>query len=397
MCDLAVDIIDNLKINEYKILKKMGSGSSGSVYIASRLNDVEKYILKFIRLKNIDKKKNGGVKLEDMHSEIDILRKISNNKCVFNLLCYYEHFFICEDNIVKCVIVSKAFNDAITLKTFITKHLDSRNEDLYEKKEVMMDNINDVKKELARITNKESLIKLKKQLKRNEYILEKINEELEESIITTLDHDVLLKIMLNILQAMMELYKLGIAHCDIKPDNILINETTFDIQIIDFGQACITKCVPKGTIMYSSPETLLNHLNFENTFNLKQLFKSDVFSVGLVFYELANGKLPFTLKEYGYQSVKQLYTYYNDETILSTYNEDKYVIDEKINLFIESMLVVNRHVRPSIKSLIRDLKIIISKYDVSKYDLISPVSSTESELNTQSILPSTPPSTPQGV
>lgn len=373
MCDSMSDDVNNLKIYEYNILKKIGSGSSGTVYIANRLNDTEKYVLKMIKIKNNGDKKNGSVKLENVQAEINILKKISINKCIQNLLCYYDHFFTCENKIMKCIIVTKNFDDGITLKKFIEQNLISRSEALYAKKEIIIDKIYELNGELKNknvVSNSDKLLQIKKHLKRDEYILEKINEQLEENIILTLDHDVLLRIMLNVLEAIMELNKLGIAHCDLKPDNILIKEATYEIQIIDFGQACDTECVPKGTIMYSSPETLLNHLNYENTLNVKQLIKADTFSVGLIFYELANGKLPFSLREYGYHSVKQLYDYYNTETILSMYNEDKYLIDEEINLFIESMLTINRNIRPSIKYLIKDLKNMILKYDKIKNSIV---------------------------
>ena len=108
-------------------------------------------------------------------------------------------------------------------------------------------------------------------------------------------HKSLLQIMYNLLKPIYHISKLGIAHLDIKPDNILINPDTLDIQIIDFGVSCYKKCKPSGTMAFASPEILRDILKVREI-SLNESLKSDVFSLGVVFYLLANLQLPYRVK-----------------------------------------------------------------------------------------------------
>lgn len=80
----------------------------------------------------------------------------------------------------------------------------------------------------------------------------------------------------------------GFAHLDLKPDNIILNPITMTIKVIDFGFAtnkieiCTTYC---GSLPYTSPEILQ-----QKPYNA---CKADIWSVGIIFYELITGKLPF--------------------------------------------------------------------------------------------------------
>jgi len=84
----------------------------------------------------------------------------------------------------------------------------------------------------------------------------------------------------------------NIIHCDIKPSNLLITETN-QIKITDFGLAHIlNKINPQeissnivwGSPLYISPEQILGKA---------PTVESDIYSLGIVLYELATGKLPF--------------------------------------------------------------------------------------------------------
>ncbi len=84
-------------------------------------------------------------------------------------------------------------------------------------------------------------------------------------------------------------HKNGVIHRDIKPANILIN-TEGHVQILDFGIAWImsTKYDPESEILgtpdYMSPE------QFSSPFDVTHL--SDIYSLGVVMYELFTQKLP---------------------------------------------------------------------------------------------------------
>ena len=83
----------------------------------------------------------------------------------------------------------------------------------------------------------------------------------------------------------------GLVHRDVKPDNILLDRTDrggWQVRVGDFGLAApvdrLLKIVSAGgTILYMSPESLRG---FETP-------ASDVFSAGLVLYELLVGTLPY--------------------------------------------------------------------------------------------------------
>ncbi len=92
-----------------------------------------------------------------------------------------------------------------------------------------------------------------------------------------------------ILPVFIELQKSTIAHLDIKPSNILVNETTGELHLIDFGLAInYSESIQRKLIFplgYASPEVILNRLHLVN-------HQSDYFSFAVVLYQLFQGKLP---------------------------------------------------------------------------------------------------------
>ena len=83
-------------------------------------------------------------------------------------------------------------------------------------------------------------------------------------------------------------HKLGITHRDIKPANILLTGET-DIKISDFGAALntssdTTQITGVGSPAYMSPEQVREQ---------SLTYQTDIFSLGVVFYQLLTGRLPF--------------------------------------------------------------------------------------------------------
>jgi len=91
------------------------------------------------------------------------------------------------------------------------------------------------------------------------------------------------------------LYKERIIHKDIKPSNILINPQTKQIKLIDFSiasllpretQTLVNPNVLEGTLAYISPEQT-------GRMNRGIDYRTDFYSLGVTFYELLTGELPF--------------------------------------------------------------------------------------------------------
>ena len=99
----------------------------------------------------------------------------------------------------------------------------------------------------------------------------------------------------NLACALEKIQEAGIIHGGIKPHNILVNPGTLEIRLIDFISVLDVREVShfiynpefiRGTLAYASPEQTgrINH---------RVVFSSDLYSLGIVFYEMLTGNLPF--------------------------------------------------------------------------------------------------------
>lgn len=97
-----------------------------------------------------------------------------------------------------------------------------------------------------------------------------------------------------LLSALSHIHSKNIVHCDIKPQNILVTHGG-SIKLIDFGIARMAGKLPDlpkdkavGTVQYVSPEQAegkpLDH-------------RSDIYSMGIMLYEMATDRLPFNHKD----------------------------------------------------------------------------------------------------
>ncbi|MEI6531582.1 MAG: protein kinase [Chlamydiota bacterium] len=101
-----------------------------------------------------------------------------------------------------------------------------------------------------------------------------------------------LEIVLQIAYALFHLHAHGVIHRDLKPENILLTESG-GVKVIDFGIAQLHEERPEkglneakrlmGTPVYMSPEQKENPLTVS--------YNSDIYSLGIITYELALGKL----------------------------------------------------------------------------------------------------------
>ena len=126
-----------------------------------------------------------------------------------------------------------------------------------------------------------------------DYLHKNNNNEYEDnkSNFKKLSKKLKLKIAYQIALSIKYLHSRNITHCDIKSSNILL-ENDFDIKLSDFGLSqflnildfSVNKRGKFGTTHWMAPEIMLNQ---------KYQKKSDVFSYGMILYELISGKIPY--------------------------------------------------------------------------------------------------------
>ena len=96
-----------------------------------------------------------------------------------------------------------------------------------------------------------------------------------------------------------DLYRNRVIHKDIKPANILINQETKEIYLIDFS---ISSLLPRETQEIKNPNVLegtLAYISPEQTGRMNRGidYRSDFYSLGVTLYELLTGELPFKSEE----------------------------------------------------------------------------------------------------
>ncbi|MBW4682893.1 MAG: AAA family ATPase [Microcoleus vaginatus WJT46-NPBG5] len=104
-----------------------------------------------------------------------------------------------------------------------------------------------------------------------------------------------LKVAIQIVKPLEGLHHNRIIHKDIKPQNILINPETFEVKITDFS---ISSLLPRETQSLSNPnffEGTLAYMSPEQTGRMNRGidYRTDFYSLGVTFYEMLTGQLPF--------------------------------------------------------------------------------------------------------
>ncbi|NQE33480.1 trifunctional serine/threonine-protein kinase/ATP-binding protein/sensor histidine kinase [Microcoleus asticus] len=104
-----------------------------------------------------------------------------------------------------------------------------------------------------------------------------------------------LPVAIQIANSLDGLHRHRVIHKDLKPANILINPTSKEVKLIDFS---IASLLPRETQEIQNPNVLegtLPYISPEQTGRMNRGidYRTDFYSLGVTFYELLTGKLPF--------------------------------------------------------------------------------------------------------
>ncbi len=209
---------DNL-LADYKLIKPLGEGGMGEVFLAEDIHLSRKVAIKFLKT--------------EQESQNDLMVKRFRNEAK--------------------ILASLSHPNIVSIFNFGTK-----------------DNINYIVMEYVEGTTLTDLIKEK-------------NHKIEEIV----------QIITKIVKGICEAHAKGVLHRDLKPANIIITKNK-EAKIVDFG---ISKSILSdqneytqtnhfiGTVTYMAPELLMGH---------PPSMESDIFSLGVIFYEMLIGKNPYS-------------------------------------------------------------------------------------------------------
>jgi serine/threonine-protein kinase len=102
-----------------------------------------------------------------------------------------------------------------------------------------------------------------------------------------------IRITLHILDALDYLHSHGAVHRDLKPENVMVDEHD-NIKLIDFGIASIAGVRRITFAKFSPTMGTPDYISPEQVKGQRGDARSDLYAVGVMFYEMLSGKVPFS-------------------------------------------------------------------------------------------------------
>ena len=208
----------------------------------------------------------------------------------------------------------------------------------------------------------------------------------------SLDLNLAIDIALQTLSALQAAHASGIVHRDIKPQNIMVRPDGY-VKLLDFGVAKLMELhdvdanseTRTGRITQTDSGLILGTLDYmspEQARGLKVDARSDIFSFGVVFYEMIVGRSPFT----GANRTEILLNVLNHEPVaVSTIRDDiPQVIDQIVS---RSLRKDTKERYQTAEALGTDLRNLKRDLEIGKQSGANP---TDAALSVPTLLPPAP-------
>ena len=106
-------------------------------------------------------------------------------------------------------------------------------------------------------------------------------------------HDRAIRIAIGVLDALEYIHANGVVHRDLKPENIMVDAND-NLKLIDFGIAGDSAARRLTYANFTATLGTPNYISPEQVKGKRGDGRSDIFSVGVILYEMLTGKLPFS-------------------------------------------------------------------------------------------------------
>ncbi|EAR83044.2 Serine/Threonine kinase domain protein (macronuclear) [Tetrahymena thermophila SB210] len=340
----ASPVKPNSKLNDFKILCKLGEGSFSTVFKVLRLVDNKIYAMKKVQMSRLNEKEKGN--------SLNEIRILASIKCD-HIIEYRDSFFDDQSDTL-CIVMEYAGSGDLLQKLKEYKLINEKllEDGQNETSESQVEQDSSPKEESDKSSrsqekNKRIYNKLNQQ---NESIKSKkssIQENSSKSVVQDkqqqmvfMDEELIWDYFIQCLKGLKCLHDLKIVHRDLKCANIFIGDNNI-IKIGDLNVSKVTRRPEQmaktqtGTPYYTAPEVWKG---------LSYNYKSDVWSLGCIIYELSAQKHPFKGN-----TIEGLFT----NIMKGQYERIPSFYSEELAFVISQCLLQNPKLRPGCDQLLK--------------------------------------------